>query len=511
MQYRVFDRQKLAYIDGGYVANYEIDDDYIVNNNSTISIVKPTTAEVGDVIALIETSGAFHKGIITAVDNSSLTISYKSDKELFNDNFINPLASAFALDTLLEVAGKFGISIVAEIIKQSWANSEDALKKLPLVVITEGDVLDESNEPKMLWTWDDTSINFVDWLVELFEKYNVVLQWTIDFDSAKTKLNERQPQFIVTLTAVTNKSNIIKDNVTMQTITYTEEELPSATVCKLVSSSTKEMVLLSSGKNLLNTQASTQDKKITELGIADSEDTDTSAYIAISKDSEYTFSLKNSDGVERYVAVYDVDRSAIARSKYNISGTGSFTISFKNYEEAKYVRISYYKKATEVQFEKGSTATKYDPYQIPAIYYLCNKDGVYSITLDSADENRIRPVKTVIAEYDIENAASNNITEKDAAESELIPSQYSQAIEVQINSDSKMFDFATARFGDVFTIVNKNGTFTSNYTGRKQTSDSKYVTLYFGLGRKNYTDLIQIRLRKQRYSVIYNRGFNNHG
>ena len=69
-----------------------------------------------------------------------------------------------------------------------------------------------------------------------------------------------------------------------------------------------------------------------------------------------------------------------------------------------------------------------------------------------------------------------------------------------------MFDWDLARFGGEYIIVNKNGTINSNYTGRKETSENNYVTLYFGLGRKNYTDLIQMRMRKQRYSKIYNQG-----
>lgn len=32
----------------------------------------------------------------------------------------------------------------------------------------------------------------------------------------------------------------------------------------------------------------------------------------------------------------------------------------------------------------------------------------------------------------------------------------------------------------------------------------KFATLYFGLGRQNYTDIIQIQFRKQRYSTLYN-------
>ena len=420
MQYRVYDRQQLKYIDGGYVVNYTIDDDYIVNNNSTISIVQPTSAEVGDIVCLIKTRGAYHKGVITEVDNSALKISYKADKELFNDNILNPMRSEFKDG--VKIAGKFGLPIVASIIESTWVQSRDTLKRLPLTIVITGDVVDEQGNPKMLWTWDNISVNFADWLVELFEKYNVVLDWSIDFDTSKdiraVKIQQnidfeealdimfaqRQPKYIIYLTAMKGGNpNIIKDNVAMQTITYTGEELPEATVCYVIDSESKDLLI----------------------------------------DSES---------------------------------------------------------------EK------------PAVYYLAQENGKYRVTLDTADINRMLPVRTTIIEYKDESknetgesengteVVNKYVTPRDSAEDTLLPSQYNQAVEVVISNSSKMFDWDLARFGSEYTIVNKNGTINSNYTGRKETSENNLVTLYFGLGRKNYTDLIQMRMRKQRYTKTYNQG-----
>lgn len=386
MQYRVYDRQKLAYIDGGFVSSYEIDDDYIVNNNSTIQIVQKTIAEVGDIIALIETSGVFHKGVITAVDNEALTISYKSDKELFNDNFLNPLREYFVDD--VTIAGKFGMDTVAAIIESFWGKSADSLKNLPLVITVDGDVVDDKGNPKMLWTWSDSSINMTDWLVDLFEKYNVVLSWSVDFNMAETNISARKPRYLVELTANTNKGSLIKDNVEMQVITYTEESLPDATVCHVIEASQETNEVL-----------------------------------------------------------------------------GTF-------------------------------------------YLVQDAKGVYNITDDVDSPDRMLPVKTIIVEYD-STKEDTDVTIEDTARSELVPSQYNQAIEIKISADSKMFDFTTAKFGDEYTILPKNNDgvdrkLNSIYTGRKQSNKNKWITLYFGLGRKNYVDLIQIRMRKQRYSVIYN-------
>lgn len=542
MQFRIYDRQTLAYKDGGYVASYTIDDDYIVNNNSTVTIVKELndSVVVGDTIALIETSGAYHKGTITNFDNADFSITYKSDKELFNDTILNPFASNYVEDEDLKIAGKFGLDIVAEIINNVFGKSNDWAKALPLKVITDGDV-------QMLWNWNNTSISLNDWLVSLFERYNVSLSWVIDFNIAnsiqieldangkiitengKIKIiNNRNPFYVVTISAVTNSGKLIKDNVANLSITYTEKELPEATVCVIIDKETKEVIQMGSGtKNLIDPNVGKQNTFLTvsqySANVEEKDDTSNiSGYIKVKPNTTYTFSCKGYDNRTRRIVVYDKDKNYITTVNsgtaqnpilsYNFGETSQrrgFTFSFvdkitinnKDYIPA-YVRICYYNKTTELQFEEGSQATAYEPYNVPAIYYLINVAGVDMITLDKENRNRIFPVKTKYVEFDTEG---EDTTEEDTARDTLIPSKFNQAIEVKISSDSKMFDFENAKFGDLFKIINKQGTIDSNYTGRKQESGNKWVTLYFGLGRQNYTDLIQMRLRKSKYQVLYNK------
>lgn len=502
MQYRVYNRQNLTYVDGGYVESWSIDDDYVVNNNSTINVVKKTgtyesrvytianiegrnyyantttstvfmgllefvgesgaeyvipllvstdktavtywqdynyehmtysgeiewqsstfyysatdyamqknqegtvdvtsdynlqmydsvkallednvkiyapisdlvdtltNVVVGDVVALIDDNGLYHKGVITAVDDTARTISYKSDKELFNDNIYNPLATDYENDSDLEIAGAMGLDGVVEILKSYFVDTKDTYKALPIVFQTVG------NNDKILWTWDNDSISLVDWLTELFEKYNVSVSWTISFDVAQT-LAKRSPKYVVTISAITNDGGIVKDNVTMQTITYTEQELPEATVCIIIDSSTKEYV---------------------------------------------------------------------------------------------------------------------------STFYLVEKNGEYSVTeeIEPTDgRKRVLPVKTVVCTWD-SSSDDTTTTAEDVATDKLISSQFNQAIEIKISADSKMFDFSGAQFGDLYTIVNERGTISSVFTGKKAQSSSKWITLYFGIGRQNYTDLIQVKMRKQR-------------
>jgi hypothetical protein len=632
MQFRIYDRQTLAYKDGGYVASYTIDDDYIVNNNSTITIVKALNEKVveGDTIVLIKTSGAYHKGTITTFDNSDYKITYKSDKELFNNNILNPLRHSF-IEEVEEgdrIYTSFGIDYIADIIQLYFGGANDIYRRLPLKVYTDGDVVSyyfviknnddlkvvnfdeekfrekiksegitgnvtfsyrtgidlkghwylgrllvnridladygiETNgkektglpietitveNKQMVWTWEDNQINFVDWLVDIFEKYNVVLSWDIDFDIAnpiKTELkdgkfvldnkgnivlkNERNANYIIRLSALTNSPKIIKDNVNevMQMITYTEKQLPEATVCSIIDKESKEIVMLASGKNLLNPNLGETNKflGVTEYGEQKTDDTSSniSGYIKVEEGKTYIFSSNVWDDKQRNVMFYDKSKNAINNKKDDGTLVGSYFLSLTNYKGAKisiaeetgikYIKICYYNKATEVQLEEGEVVTGYDAYNTPAIYYLYEDDGKYYVSLKQDErkvigegENaysiplRVLPTKMKIVEYD---GSSDNLTPEKVAQDTLIPNKFNQAIEIQLSSDSKMFDF-NSKFGDYYKIINKSGTIDSVYTGRKETSNDKWVRLYFGLGRQNYTDLMQMRLRKNKYKVVYN-------
>ncbi len=629
MQFKIYDRQTLAYKDSGYVASYTIDDDYIVNNNSTIKIIKglKDNVVVGDVIALIKTSGAYHKGIITTFDNANFSISYKSDKELFNDNMLNPCAGFYADSSNdgIEVARKFGITDVADLIDAYFGKSTDWLRQLPIKMETIGNITDIkvvatgvslasvdktilskiipsdsdeiitltyngsnwgtstdilqdygitlgeiptngntiviSREPAMLWTWQDETINIADWLVELFGLYNLSLSWTINFDIANEIFNEiykvenengekiekittdkdgniiikneRNPYYIITLTAITSNNKLIKDNVVMQTITYTERKTPEATVCAVLDDATKEIYKMSSSKNLINPYQATKNKFLDvdeDYAYEKTEDDTTSnisGYIPVKSGNgvKYTISSSSEDSKIRNIVFYDKDKKLVywklnngkkvfkfqyVFTSFNSNvGRYSSTIEFTD-DVPKYCKICYYNKAEEVQFEKGDTPTKYDGYDISAIYYLCEKGGDYYVSLNANEQDkdglslRVMPSKFTTVTYDSSDE-DNKITPQEAAENTLIPSKFNQAIEIQIGSNSKMFEFESSFLGDLYKIVNEHGTIDSVYTGRKEESNNKYITLYFGLGRQNYTDLIQMTMRKNKYKSVYNK------
>ena len=165
-----------------------------------------------------------------------------------------------------------------------------------------------------------------------------------------------------------------------------------------------------------------------------------------------------------------------------------------------------------MQYQRGKVESysdvKYDPFDQPAIYYLYENTGEYEIFRKNqahGDEwERVLPVKTVIASYNASSESGNETTPYDVAKEKLVPSKFNQAIEIRIASDSKMFDFQNAMFGDQYKIINERGVIESVYTGKKITSKERWTTLYFGLGRQHYTDIMQIRLRRRLYNEVYN-------
>lgn len=514
MQYRVFDRQTLRYKDGGFVRSWYIDDDYINNNNSTIDIVSAATnANVGDVVCLIMSAGSYSKGVITSVDNEALQISYKSDKELFNDNIYNPLITEFANDTGIEVAYPFGLDIIANLIEINWGKTIDSAKRIPITITTSGSAT-------MYWTWQDLQINFTDWLISLFKDYSVILSFDIDFNTSNDDILNRRAKYIVNISAVNNDNDIIKDNVPTQTIKYTKEAIPEKTCCVVVDSETKEILTVQAGKNLFQPNSMfgyadsillNRNGYVYDLDYAEEpQNSNVSSYILVSGGNEYVLSWKTGDDIERYIMFYDRKGELITfdyngqTTKYLPYSGASGYISFNVPLSANKLRFSYAQSATEIMLEAGTTPSEeYEAYNYKAIYYLCvNTNGEYYITPNIEDGNRILPVKTVYVEYDSNSSGENKPVEQ-VAENELKLSSLNHAIEIEIPRDTKMFDFELAKYGDRYKIITKNGTITSIYSGRRESSNTNLVTLLFGIGRLNFTDLIKETLRSRKYSKVY--------
>lgn len=378
MQYRVLDRQTLNWVDSGYCfvdSNHTINNDYIVMNNSLIGIVSDTNARQGDLIALIEYSGARIIGCITAVDNEAKTISFKDCKEFFNDTILNPIRFNY-LDAEDAITYKYNaIEQTAQLIKYWWVTGQtysDSQRTMPLI-------FEISGTKTALWTYEDDGLDFATYLQDIFNNYNIVLQFRVDFSDST------QSYLIVKIIANNNSGEVIKDNIKLQTITATEETIPNKTVAIVIDKDTKEVVQ-----------------------VQDYED-------------------------ETVNAIYYLldDNTIILQSTYN--------------------KLGY--------------------------------------------TNRVLPVKTIILTYDSGN--TDGVLPIEVAGDELLGELYNHYIEAEIDRDSMLLDYKKLMIGDSVKYILENGTVDTIYTGYKDKDNGK-VTMIFGKARKNYTDKIQLLLRKTR-------------
>ncbi|MCL2796858.1 MAG: hypothetical protein FWD58_02225, partial [Firmicutes bacterium] len=104
-QYRVYDRQSLAYVDGGVIRDYKIDADYLSNNASEVTLTEETYAKKGDIVVGLSGIDKTFIGVITAVDNTKKMISFKHPKELFADTVLNVFKYSSTLGYKFELVG----------------------------------------------------------------------------------------------------------------------------------------------------------------------------------------------------------------------------------------------------------------------------------------------------------------------------------------------------------------------------------------------------------------------
>ena len=282
----------LVYASGGPVSNYEIDSDYMVNNNSTIYLVQETKAVAGQIIALIDDTGVYNLGVVTNVDNEKLQILYKPPMFLFDTEFLNPARNG---DGDTEITYKYdGVIQTGQIIASYYCTSvTDRFLRLPLFIRTSGGGRTGSvlNVPA-IWTYTDNQFNIKDWLVDLFDTHNVVLQFKLVFEATERAYIE-----ILITHNTTGKNRIIKANAHGFSFNQSEESGAKATVCQVIDQDTKE---------LLSTWYLTQGNAITSSASA-------SNRIQPYKLTVAEFDSQNEEGV----TAQDVARDALLYSDYN--------------------------------------------------------------------------------------------------------------------------------------------------------------------------------------------------
>lgn len=231
----------LVYASGGAVASNVIDNDYLVSNNSTVNISRPTKAVAGQIIALIDDTGAYDIGVVTSVDNTKLQILYKSMLELCNDNMLNPMRVVMNENEEAETEVKYlydAVEDTAQILASFFAvAATDKYRRLPIRLRTSGGgtKADGSYNVPAIWSYKDNSINIRDWLVELFNTHNVVVQCRLIFEVDRAYIE-------LYVSRNTTGGRLLKNNVHSMRITHAEDSSAKATVCMVLDQSTKQLI-----------------------------------------------------------------------------------------------------------------------------------------------------------------------------------------------------------------------------------------------------------------------------
>ena len=207
VHYKVYARKDLQYIDGGVVRDYNIDFDLISDNTSYATIIDTSSGFKGDIIALTEGNKLIELGVITSIDNTEKKISFKQMNELFNDSVINVFKYTDTLKQKFE-----GVKGLKTILTLAYLQNSDPEHNLPIVFKTFG------TASGCVYSDDDDTINLKDFILWMFDKYNVFLDFSIDFTNNK---------IVCTITKNSTEGYIIKDNIKLSKPEFDNNDMPA--------------------------------------------------------------------------------------------------------------------------------------------------------------------------------------------------------------------------------------------------------------------------------------------
>jgi hypothetical protein len=204
--YKLYDRSTLQLVDSGIVRDYSVDYDYLSNNASTLQITDVCKGFKGDLVAVSEGMSLIVLGVVTAIDNADLKISFKHPKEIFNDSVLNVFKFTGLLNRRFDA-----VSGLRTIIQHAYIDTTDVYRKLPLTIQTFGEDLNA------VWTDDSNTLDLLGFIDYLFDSYNVYLDFDIDF------LHSR---LIVGIRKNDTQGLILKDNIKLSKPELDNNELP---------------------------------------------------------------------------------------------------------------------------------------------------------------------------------------------------------------------------------------------------------------------------------------------
>jgi len=221
----VFDT--LALVDSGFVASYDIINDYLTNDNSTLRFVGTTTTKSGDLVSIINDSVEIFSGVVVTVDNEQHTMSFNNLLSLLDTDILNPYRADRQGTGVVRPYEP--VSEIVRILKNTFVGTKDSngnptvdkRRRVPLYIITSGNAGNE------IWTNNDNSFNLQEWILGLFDSHKIVLQASIVFEDILAYVRIR-------VFVNTKSQDIIKMNVASMSIIHSETTPPKSTVCQLI-------------------------------------------------------------------------------------------------------------------------------------------------------------------------------------------------------------------------------------------------------------------------------------
>jgi len=250
----------LTYVDSGYVAGYELNNDYVTQENSTLRFVGTTTTKSGDIIAIIDNGQELASGVVVTVDSKTRNITFNTLLKLFDVECLDIYRAVETKpatdDTDAEYFEAPVIQPVEELINQIKLNFTgkdiDRRRRLPLQIV-------KGSPTTVKGVWEqDNSFNMNRLMLKFFDSYNIVCQTSLVFEP---NLN------YIRLRIFVNNTNIdvikLATNVKGLQITHNEVAEPKTTVIQFIDKETKHLIYFDQNRTKLAIYYLNQDGSIT--------------------------------------------------------------------------------------------------------------------------------------------------------------------------------------------------------------------------------------------------------
>lgn len=162
------------------VINYHIKDDLLTKPLSDFTLDQIPNVEIGDIIVVYEDTGnVLYQGVINSIDEDARSVSCGNMYSLFNDKWLWSIPSQTTIEQTIE-----------QILNDDFVNNSDAFMR-------ETFDFSISCSTSTIGTFEEkqlgTIMDFQDFLINLYDLYDVILEFKIYFDDIQPEITITKP------------------------------------------------------------------------------------------------------------------------------------------------------------------------------------------------------------------------------------------------------------------------------------------------------------------------------